>query len=75
MSDVTAGYDPFLEEEEEDKTLPPEECVWKIERAQIGFSNRVVYATFILDGDVVGTIRLPNERYLQYIREKIVMNK
>lgn len=70
MSNVT-GYDPGKEEK---KTPPPEKRNWTIDHVEVGRmdNSETVYASILLDGEVIGSVRLPNNDHLKYLRAKFL---
>lgn len=52
---------------EEDVLPPPTACVWELEQMHVADSTSI-YASVSINGEVVGSIRLPTEAYYQYAR-------
>ncbi|MEE8113049.1 MAG: hypothetical protein V3T23_01720 [Nitrososphaerales archaeon] len=68
------GPDFIDKDDDEPKTKPPEECIWKIEIKPVARSDEypeTIFAQVEIDGDVVGMVRLPNTEYLRWLRERI----
>jgi len=74
MTPSTSGYEGPDYIEEKKKTPQPADCEWKVEVLQIADSDEnpdVVYAAIHVDGQVIGSVRLPNVEYLRHLRERI----
>ena len=75
MTSNHTGYEgPFTPDDEEEKTKPPEDCEWELKIHNIADSDsepEVVFVTISIDGQVLGSVRLPNPEYLRFLRERI----
>jgi len=66
----TSGYDGAKKEE----LKPPEECEWIVKLNSVASNEDepdVHYATITVDGEAVGSVRLPSPEYVRYLRERI----
>ena len=75
MTVTTSGYQgPDYMDEEEKKVKPPEECEWKVSVLSVADNEEkpeIVFAAISTDGQVLGSVRLPNPEYLRWLRERI----
>ncbi len=75
MTPSTSGYQGPDYMEEKKKTPQPEECEWTVEVLKIADNSDenpdVVYAAIHVDGQVIGSVRLPDVEYLRWLRERI----
>lgn len=71
---TSSGYQGPNHPDEDKKTKPPEECEWSVSILNVADSDsdtEVVFAAIYADGQVLGSVRLPNPEYLRYLRERI----
>ena len=73
MKDLTGYQGPdYMDKDKE--TKPPGECEWYIIERKVGNTSKditTVYVAFECDGEVLGSLRLPNPEYLRWLRERI----
>lgn len=73
---MTGGYEG--EDKSHDSVPPPSEVVWRVElRRDINphKDEPHIYATFVIDGQPCGMIRLPNMEYLKHLRARVHHDK
>jgi len=74
MSEFTAGYEGPDDIEEDKKLKLPEDCLWELAIVSVGSQeddDDTVYVTCLLDGEPLGSLRLPSPDYVRHLRQKI----
>ena len=74
MKDLSTGYENQPEKDEQGEKSP-QSSKWEFENVHIGSSGNSVYVNVMLDGEVIGMMRLPGSIYLAWIRERFTINK
>lgn len=70
---MTGGYEG-PDGTEIKKLKLPEDCLWELAIISVGSQegdDDTVYVTFLLDGEPLGSLRLPSSEYVRYLRQKI----
>ena len=74
MTISDSGYQgPDYTEEKKNLKLP-KDCEWLVKVLSVADSDEspdVVFASIEIDGEVLGSVRLPNPEYLRWLRERI----
>lgn len=67
---TTTGYEGV---DQEEKELPsPHTRDWKVDEVKIGSqTDGTVYGNIKLDGEVIGSIRMPSREYLSWFRGRL----
>jgi len=71
VNKATGGYDG--ESLEDQKVKPPEDCEWEVRYLYVGQSEEdpSSFAVITLDGEPIGSVRVPNSEYIRWLRERI----
>jgi hypothetical protein len=72
--ELTGGYEGPDGPVENTKLKPPEDCLWELPIIHVGSQegdDDTVYVTLLLDGEPLGSIRLPSSDYVRHLRQKI----
>ncbi len=69
MAKIQTGYEDL----EEEKDIPePGERKWEVNEIHIGTTQaHAIYVNIMLDGEVVGSARLPNKDHFYWLRKKL----